>query len=725
MNRRDFVATAVSAAAGAIVSGERLLAGAAGKRQSDRGLMAGASIIDISPKTFPVIVNGSFLERTASRVVEPIHARSLVLDDGPTRVAICVADLIAVSRELADDVKRAVRQSTGIPTEHILISATHTHSAPSVIGALGSDRDEAYTEYVRPLLVRGIEMAATNLVPARAGWAVAKDPEHTHCRRWIYRSDRMRVDPFGERSVRAMMHPGHQNPDCIGPAGPIDPDITVLSVQSRNGRPLAVLANYSMHYYGAPAVSPDYYGPFCRKFAERIGADRLDPPFVAMMSHGTSGDLQWMDYGKPKGGPGREQYAEAIARAAVGAYKTITYHDSVPVRMRETRLRLDRRVPDAKRLAWAKTILTKMGDRKPRNKAEVYAREAVFLHEEPTRELRLQAVRIGRMGIAAVPCEVYGITGLKLKARSPLVPTMNIELANGCEGYIPPPEQHRLGGYNAWPARTAGLEEQAEPKIVEALLGLLTEVSGKPRRTPRAVHGPYARIVLASKPLLYWRMGELNGPRVADATPQANHGTYEDLVAFGLDGPVSAGLCGEEQPNRAAHFAGGRVKTTLDGLGNTYSVELWFWNGMPAAARPVAGYIFSRGPDGDGDCPGDHLGIGGTAGASGRLIFYNGNTLRECLEGSTPILLGTWHHVVLVRDGPRATVYLDGKPAPDVGGEAGISLPTGCGDVFVGGRCDHFADFEGKIDEVAVYDRALPAREAAEHYRAAGPGPHV
>ena len=70
--------------------------------------------------------------------------------------------------------------------------------------------------------------------------------------------------------------------------------------------------------------------------------------------------------------------------------------------------------------------------------------------------------------------------GLKLKARSPLQPTFNIELANGAEGYIPPPEQHALGGYTTWPARTAGLFPAAEPQIVAAPLGLLERVAGKP-----------------------------------------------------------------------------------------------------------------------------------------------------------------------------------------------------------------------------------------------------
>jgi hypothetical protein len=57
-------------------------------------------------------------------------------------------------------------------------------------------------------------------------------------------------------------------------------------------------------------------------------------------------------------------------------------------------------------------------------------------------------------------------------------------LANGAEGYIPPPEQHYLGGYTTWPARTAGLETEAEPKIVAAILGLLEQVSDSKKRRP-------------------------------------------------------------------------------------------------------------------------------------------------------------------------------------------------------------------------------------------------
>ena len=118
---------------------------------------------------------------------------------------------------------------------------------------------------------RAIERAAANLAPARVGWAAVDDDEHTFCRRWIRRPDKMIDDPFGDRTVRANMHPGYVNPDAIGPSGPVDPGLTVLSVQTPEGRPIAVLANYSMHYFGASPVSADYFG----RFADGAGeADR-------------------------------------------------------------------------------------------------------------------------------------------------------------------------------------------------------------------------------------------------------------------------------------------------------------------------------------------------------------------------------------------------------------------------------------------------------------------
>ena len=191
----------------------------------------------------------------------------------------------------------------------MLISATHTHTAPAAMGALGCPADENYVKILPGLIAESIERAMRNLEPARVGWGSIVDPVHTHCRRWIRRPEKILDDPFGERTVRANMHPGYQNPDVIGPSGPTDPELTVLSVQLRSGRPIAVLANYSMHYYGAEPVSADYYGRFATALAGKIGAQTVEPAFVAIMSQGTSGDQMWMDYGEAKKDPGLDAYA--------------------------------------------------------------------------------------------------------------------------------------------------------------------------------------------------------------------------------------------------------------------------------------------------------------------------------------------------------------------------------------------------------------------------------
>ena len=695
------------------------LASYAGESASKAAFRAGACAVDITPEKLPVVVSGGFLSRTADSITDRLYARCVVMDDGITRIAMVVVDTCVLPADLLDEAKRQAQQATGIPTDRILISATHTHSAPAAMGALGSDCDPDYPEFLLPRLVNAIECACGKLTPARAGWTAVEDYDHTHCRRWILRPDRMGTDPFGQRTVRAMMHPGYQSPNHVGPAGPVDPYLTLLSIQSRAGKPIALLANYSQHYYGGvKALSADYYGRFAKQIEQLIGGGNSD--FVGIMSQGTSGDLHWMDYSQPAKPRDIDAYANEVADVAFRAYQTIKHQNDVPLAMRERRITLKRRAPDEVRLAWAQQILDSMPDPKPRDRVQVYAREQVYLHEEPVREMKLQTLRIGGLGITAIPCEVYGITGLKTKLQSPLWPTMNLELANGEEGYIPPPEQHALGGYTTWPARTAALEVQAEPKIVENLLEMLEEVSGKHRRPLTVGRGEYAERVLAAKPAAYWRFGEIAG-RQADDAGSGNLGLYEDGVALYLDGPPSPAFWGTGQRSRAAHFAGGRMRADVPELSETYTVELWFWNGLPNDARAVTGYLFSRGVDGVKGAPGEHLGIGGTyqPDLTGKLLFYNGDQLKEVLGGSSVIEPRTWNHVALVRDGSSVAVYLNGSTSPDVLGQ----VTPGCSDdvkqVFLGGRSDNLFNFEGRIAEVAVYSRAMSPEEISQHYAAA------
>ncbi|MBN1417127.1 MAG: hypothetical protein JXP34_00010 [Planctomycetes bacterium] len=664
---------------------------AAGGGES-RAFRAGAAAIDITPAEFPVIVCGGFLEASASVARDRLFVRSIVLDDGAARIALAVVDSCVLPRDLLDCAKGLARDATGIPTDRILISATHTHSAPSAMACLGSDADEAYAALLPGWIAEAIGRAAKDLAPARAGWISVDAPDRTNCRRWILRPDRVRADPFGGRTVRAMMHPGYQNPDFIGPAGPIDPGLSLLALRRLDGTPIAVLANYSMHYFGASPVSADYYGRFSSKLASMIG-DGGGPPFVAIMSQGTSGDLHWMDYSAPRKDIAIDAYAEALARIAFEAYGRIDFREDVSVAMAEKRFRLRRRTPDGRRLAWARRIVERMRGRKPANQEEVYAREQVLIAAEPETEVVLQAIRVGDLGIAAISCEVFGITGLKIKAMSPLPATFTMELANGEEGYIPPPEQHALGGYTTWPARTAGLEVGAEPKIVDGVLSLLERVSGKHRRAVREPRCPYESAIIASKPLAYYRLGEIEGLRAADASGNGNDALYGIGVALHLEGPDLNGC-----NNRAPHLAGGGVKATLDGMGPAYSVDLWFWNGLPADVRDVTGTIFCR--PGGGGAAGDRLIIGGIRAARGRLVWIDPRG--RAIEGRTEIPIRTWHRVAIVRDESHVEVFLDGGAAPEIAGESSMAESLGP-EILVGTSGDPDSSFEGRVDEVAIY----------------------
>ncbi len=705
-NRREFLRQTSVAGLGCL--GGILPAAIARAVESDEGgkLLAGTGRVEVTPEKFPVLVCGGFLSRSANQVTDPLFAQCLVLDNGTNKLALMVVDTIAIPSPMDEKVKAAASKSTGIPAENIMISATHTHSGGSTTSGLGTKADPAYCEFLPGKLIECIEKAAAKLRLAKVGWSGEDHPEGTHCRVFIRRPDCIDIDPSGRRNVRAMMHPGYQNPQYIGPCGPDDPEVSVLAVQTADGKPMAMLANYSMHYFGAKPISADYYGDFSRIISKALGQG--DESFIAMMSHGTSGDQQWQDYANPRKSISRQQYAAKVADAALCAYKRIEFRDAVPLAIAQRRLTIKLQQPDKEHQDWADKMYAQMKGRDPRTRPEVYAREIVLLRDLHEKEAKIQAIRIGDLGIATLPAEVYGITGLKLKQQCPLGDMFNIELANGSIGYIPPPEVRPLGGYNCWPARHTVTQDDTETIIVENLLEMFEELSGRKRRRIVLSKGPFAKRILAGKPLAYWRMGEIEGTRALDASGNGNHGAYETGYAFYLDGPERDDLHADGQKPRAVQFAGGRMKSRVE-LGTDYTVELFFWNGLPNDNRPVTGYLFSIGPDGDKACPGDHLGIAGTAAkkdTQGRLFFFNGNKKDECLPGGPVIEPKTWNHVRLVRRGENVAVYLNEIAEPIISGKVSVTRPANCKDVFAGGRCDNFANLEGRLAEVAVWGGA-------------------
>ena len=910
-----------------------LIPWAASAQAVEQPLRAGAYVQDVTGSFDSLLVSGGFTERRRGKMNPgDLKARCFVLQRGKVSIAIAIVDSCMIPRTVCDEAKKLASKATGIPIDRILIAATHTHSAPSVMNyCLGTMADPAYTKFLPPKIAEGIRQAHTKLEPARIGWNQVRAPGFTHCRRWITRPDRMQFDPFGNRTVRAMMHPGYQNQSYVGPSAPIDDQLSVISIQTSKGKPLGVLANFSMHYHGG-AGPADYFGLFADRLAKNLESEGRVP--VCAISQGTSGDLHWMNYAKPNKGSNVSRYADGLVQLAAQALEGIRYQDEPPLDMEQKVITLSRRLPNAERLTWADKLLAKMNGRRPKNRPEVYAEQARFIDENPTEKLVLQTLRIGDLGITTLPNEVYSITGLKLKARSPFPATFNVELANGAAGYIPPPAQHALGGYTTWPARTAGLEVGAEPKIVETLLSSLESLAGKPRREPAPSHGAYAKAVLAEKPLVYWRCEEFEGGRLADASGNERPGKIEGVVAYHLPGPENASFSGDSRnaslqlaggtvsatiPNahslsfwfwngmsssardntgdlvaqgnsfrlriggkadgesrghlvlqvgekqfkgstelslrtwrhvllswdgsslnlfldgnpepevraeltgqlsglwrlggelpfegridevawfksslsgkdakrlhslsgitpppkpppprpamkrgptdayakavmqskpiafwrlresakdsasKAHHgkfekgagpmasdqdgdsFKGGRMRAEINGIGDTYSIEFWFRNSLSNNSRSVTAYLFSRGIDGMKEAEGDHLGIGGTYASAGRLLVYQGNQSKGLLTGLAKVEPKSWHHVVMVREGERIRVYLNGNPKPDIDGKLARSYPKSHPQFFLGGRNDNFANLQGRLDEVALYDRVLTPKEIGAHYRA-------
>lgn len=439
---------------------------------------AGAYAKEISPKQLPVVVNGGFFPWKAEKINDPLHSRALVLESGETQIALVVVDTCILPRDLADRAKELIEEKTGIPVNRIMISSTHTHSAPSLTATLGSTREESYAPHLPGWIAEGVERAQKNLQPAKIGWAVGNDVKNVYCRRFLMKEGTAPTNPFGGKTHdRAMMNPGHANPNKITRTGPVDSAVSVVSILTGEDRPLALYANYNTHYAGAPDLSADYFGVFCgrirEKIAEKVGEEKVSPTFMSMITNGTSGDANCIDFLDPERRFDYRSVGEEVAQAAMDVFGSIQYHDHAEIVMEETLLSLKCRVPSPEELEKAREHIASLEDG-PKTVPDIYAYNTIAMQDAPEEaQVRIQAVRIGELGITALPAEVYGITGLEIKARSPLCPTINVGLANGSCGYVPPPEQHALGGYNTW--RTVGncLEIEAEPKIKDAAIRLL------------------------------------------------------------------------------------------------------------------------------------------------------------------------------------------------------------------------------------------------------------
>jgi hypothetical protein len=444
---------------------------------------AGAAAVDVTPKQFPLNMPGGFSANMAESAHDPLHARALVLDDGKTTLAMVIVDSLAVAVETANDARAIASKRCGIKPERILVAGTHAHSAPSSNSTNGPPLAVAYRKLLVEGIAESIVRAHSALRPAQVGFAAHPLPDEVFNRRWFLKPGKMPLNPFGKLD-QAKMNPG-TSPDVLDrPAGPTDPDITILSVQDARHRPLALWANYSLHYVGhlpKAQVSADYFGEFARLMPSRVNGDTN---FVAMMSNGTSGDINNIPFTVTR--PPREPFeqirivAQKAADTAWFALRKIEKHNpNVRLGMLQREVTLKYRRPTAGQVAEAKAVIaTKKAEREklPRL-AENYARSTIAAAErkEETTKVIVQAIRIGDFVVCCLPFEVFCEIGLDLKKRSPFPQTMVISIANGRHGYLPTPEQHNLGGYETW-IGTCSVQEDASVILTNNLLEMLAQL---------------------------------------------------------------------------------------------------------------------------------------------------------------------------------------------------------------------------------------------------------
>ena len=158
-------------------------------------LKAGSAIANITPP-LGTRIPGGFRPRYAENVDDELFAKAVVIDNGTTRIAIVTCDLIAIPEKIADAAKARIADRCDIPAAHVMVNATHTHTAVAIADLLGVDEDPGYTEWVPLKIADAVELAVWRLKPARVGFASVDEERITFNRRWHMKNGTVRFNPW-------------------------------------------------------------------------------------------------------------------------------------------------------------------------------------------------------------------------------------------------------------------------------------------------------------------------------------------------------------------------------------------------------------------------------------------------------------------------------------------------------------------------------------------------
>jgi neutral ceramidase len=390
-----------------------------------------------------------------------LRAVAVVLEKAPFgRLAIVACDVLFVTREQIDFAAAEIERTCHIPPDHLLVNATHTHSAPSTVAVHSTPADETFRRRVTEGVVKAVQDATKNLADdCQFAFQLAEETT-------IGQNSRMLL------SDNTIYWIGPRD-DAIRPTGPVDPQLPLLVFRRPDAHPLAVIYNHSCHTIGTrrPGVhSPGFYG---------LAAQELEPVLGATVCflEGASGSTH--NYGMKDGVP----VPEAIERLKHVIQSGVERAQPRPVTRlagikRPFKFKI-RTFDEAKEDAAVSAYCERRAPNGAKEIVENFrkSRELIAPQQGQERETWLRVLLIGDVAIVGVPAEFFTKLGLDIKARSPLKNTFVAELANDWIGYLPDLEAHRLGGYQTW----TGLHSYAEPgtgeRMVDVAVAMLYELA--------------------------------------------------------------------------------------------------------------------------------------------------------------------------------------------------------------------------------------------------------
>lgn len=417
---------------------------------------------------------GYYSARGAEGTHDPLYAKALVFEKDGTKVALVVLDLIATTRPMVDEARAQIEKQTGIPGRHVMISATHSHTGPvlsdgSAFAEAVGGGQKIVREYLKGLpgkVAEAVAKADAARKPAKVSFATGREDNLTFNRR------------FHMTDGTVGWNPGKKNPKIVRPAGPTDPAVPVVYVETADGKPLAVYVNFAMHLdtVGGLHYSADYPGALAAALAA-VKGDGL----VTLFATGTCGDLNHINVESAAPQKGHGEAARIGTRLAGEVLRTFDKLQPAadgPLRVTAETVELPLApVSAADKAAADKVIAAVKAEAKPAptfmeqvqafKVADVTARLGQPLAAE------VQVVSLGDdLAWVSLPGEVFVDLGLAIKNGSPFKQTMIAELANGSVGYVPTRVAYSEGNYEVVSARcAAGSGELLVDSAVKQLRG--------------------------------------------------------------------------------------------------------------------------------------------------------------------------------------------------------------------------------------------------------------